>query len=154
MRSPDITYCFKSAVVTTLRFQLCSARYTALQMKNSRRRLQEVPLQQSNHHENMTIRTPQTINYCLESAVAYVQPVTKHHKRRTVLESNLQSPQKIRTIPLLQMYCREAMHRATAFGCQQKKWDTKEDKGKSMMRALYILQYAKRHISGRSNIEQ
>ena len=39
-------------------------------------------------------------------------------------------------------------------GCQQKKRDTKEDKGKSMMRALYVLWYAKKHSSGRSDVEQ
>ena len=33
-------------------------------------------------------------------------------------------------------------------------WDTKEDTGKSMKNALYVLQYAKRHLSGRSDIEQ
>ena len=37
---------------------------------------------------------------------------------------------------------------------QQKEMDTKEDKGKSMMRALYVLQYAKRHVSGLSDVEQ
>ena len=32
--------------------------------------VEEVPLQQSSHHENMTIRAPPTITYCLESAAA------------------------------------------------------------------------------------
>ena len=32
---PTINYCLESAAAITLRFQLCSARYTALQMKNS-----------------------------------------------------------------------------------------------------------------------
>ena len=45
--------------------------------------VKEVPLQQSSHHENTTICTPPTINYCLISAAAilrftfsYVQPIT------------------------------------------------------------------------------
>ena len=33
--------------------------------------VKEVPLQQSSHHENMTIRVPPTINYCLISAAAF-----------------------------------------------------------------------------------
>ena len=33
-------------------------------------------------------------------------------------------------------------------------WDTKEDTGKSMKNALYILRYAKRHLSGRSDVKQ
>ena len=34
------------------------------------------------------------------------------------------------------------------FAVGEKKWDTKEDKGKSMMHAFYMLWYAKRHLSG------
>ena len=30
-------------------------------------------------------------------------------------------------------------------------WDTKEDTGKSIKNALYVLRYAKRHLSGQSN---
>ena len=33
-------------------------------------------------------------------------------------------------------------------------WDTKEDTGKSMKNALYVLQYAKRHLLDRSDVEQ
>ena len=81
-RAPAIKYCFESAVVTMLRFQLCSACCTVLQTKNSRRRLQKVPLQQSSHHES-TIRAPPTTNYCLESAAAITlrfQLCSAHYK--------------------------------------------------------------------------
>ena len=37
MYAPAIKYFFKSAVAIMLRFQLCLARYTALQTKNNRR---------------------------------------------------------------------------------------------------------------------
>ena len=33
-------------------------------------------------------------------------------------------------------------------------WDTKEDTGKSMKNALYVLRYAKRHLLGQSDVEQ
>jgi len=33
-------------------------------------------------------------------------------------------------------------------------WNTKEDTGKSMKNALYALQYAKRHLSAQSDVEQ
>ena len=33
----------------------------------------------------------------------------------------------------------------TPFAVSEKKWDTNEDKGKSMMHALYVLRYAKRY---------
>ena len=48
--------------------------------------------------------------------------------------------------------------RATAklipFTVSKDEWDTEEDTGKSMQNALYVLQYAKRHLSGRNNVEQ
>ena len=33
-------------------------------------------------------------------------------------------------------------------------WDTKEDTGKSMKNALYVLRYVKRHLSDRSDVKQ
>ena len=48
--------------------------------------------------------------------------------------------------------------RATAksipFAVSKDEWDIKEDTGKSMKNALYVLWYAKRHLSGRSNAKQ
>ena len=42
----------------------------------------------------------------------------------------------------------------TLFAVSKDEWDTKENTGKSMKNALYIVWYAKRHLSGQSNIEQ
>ena len=48
------------------------------------------------------------------------------------------------------MFCkhREAIElpRIDTLGCQQKEIDTKEDEGKCKMCALYVLQYAERHL--------
>ena len=44
--------------------------------------------------------------------------------------------------------------KSTPFPVSKDELDTKEDTGKSMKNALYILRYAKRHLSGRSNVEQ
>ena len=41
-----------------------------------------------------------------------------------------------------------ATTKLTLFAVSKDEWDTKEDTGKSMENALYILQYAKRHMSG------
>ena len=46
-----------------------------------------------------------------------------------------------------------AIAKLTLFAVSKDEWDTKEDTGKSMRNALYVLQYAKRHLSGRSDIE-
>ena len=44
--------------------------------------------------------------------------------------------------------------KSTPFPVSKDEWDTKEDTGKSMKNALYILRYAKRHLSGRSDVKQ
>ena len=47
-----------------------------------------------------------------------------------------------------------ARTKSTPFPVSKDEWDTKEDTGKSMMNAFYVLRYAKRHQSGRSSVEQ
>ena len=47
-----------------------------------------------------------------------------------------------------------ATAKSTLFAVSKNERDTKEDTGKSMKNALYILWYAKRHLTGRSDIEQ
>ena len=47
-----------------------------------------------------------------------------------------------------------ATAKSTLFTVSKDEWDTKEDTGKSTKNALYVLRYAKRYLSGRSNIEQ
>ena len=47
-----------------------------------------------------------------------------------------------------------AIAKSTPFPVSKDEWDTKEDTGKSMKNALYILQYAKRHLLGQSDVEQ
>ena len=37
---------------------------------------------------------------------------------------------------------------STLFAVSKDEWDTKEDTGKSMKNTLYVLRYAKRHLSG------
>ena len=84
--------------------------------------VEEVPLQQSSHLGNMTIRMPLTINYCLESAVA----TTLRYQLCSACYTVSQMKNSVRIISAispvtmentddshLQMYCREAMHRAT-----------------------------------------
>ena len=41
-----------------------------------------------------------------------------------------------------------AITKLTLFAVRKDEWDTKENTGKSMKNALYILWYAKRHLSG------
>ena len=41
-----------------------------------------------------------------------------------------------------------AITKLTLFAVSKDEWDTKENTGKSMKNALYVLRYAKRHLSG------
>ena len=47
-----------------------------------------------------------------------------------------------------------AIAKSIYFAVSKDEWNTKEDTGKSMKNALYVLRYAKRHLSGQSNVEQ
>ena len=47
-----------------------------------------------------------------------------------------------------------AIAKSTLFVVSKDEWNTKEDSCKSIKNALYVLWYAKRHLSGQSNIEQ
>ena len=47
-----------------------------------------------------------------------------------------------------------ATTKLTLFSVSKDEWDTKEDTGKSMKNALYVQRYAKRHLLGRSDVEQ
>ena len=40
------------------------------------------------------------------------------------------------------------------FAVSKDEWYTKEDTGKSMKNALYVLRYAKRHLLGQSDVKQ
>ena len=47
-----------------------------------------------------------------------------------------------------------ATAKSTLFAVSKDEWDTKEDTGKSMKNALYVLRFDKRHLSGQSDIEK
>ena len=60
---------------------------------------------------------------------------------------------KIATMKNMDDFCYEgkpshATAKLTLFAVSKDGWDTKEDTGKSMKNTLYVLWYAKRHLSG------
>ena len=44
--------------------------------------------------------------------------------------------------------------KSTLFAVSKDEWDTKEDTGRSMKNVVYVLRFAKRHLLGRSDVEQ
>ena len=56
--------------------------------------------------------------------------------------------EKYGRFPLCEGKPSRAIAKLTLFTVSKDEWDTKEDTGKSMKNALYVLRYAKRHLSG------
>ena len=95
------------------------------------------------------------MKYPLHFVVSYVQLVTQHYESRTVQKA----PLKVATMKNTDDFCYKgnpshATTKSALFAVSKDEWDTKEDTGKSMKNALYVLQYAKRHLSGRSDVKQ
>ena len=64
--------------------------------------------------------------------------------------------QSIATVKNTDDFCYEnkpsrATTKSAIFAVSKDEWNTKEDTGKSKKNALYVLRYAKRHLSGRNN---
>ena len=158
MRPSYICYCLKSEVYITLGCQLCSTHYTAFQIKDCSKSISAI----SAYQKNKWSAHPTVINYRLKVkypllfVVGCVQPVTWQYESRTVMKST--SANKIATMKNTDdFHYKEKPSHATAkstlFAVSKDEWDTKEDTSKSMKNALYVLQYAKRHLSGHSNVE-
>ena len=97
------------------------------------------------------------INYCLKSEVS----ITFHcrlcstHYKAVRIKNCLKSTSAIKITNMKNMddFCfkgkpSRATAKSTPFAVSKDEWDTKEDTGKSMKNALYVLRYAKRHLSG------
>ena len=108
------------------------------------------------HTASEMVPRPSYINCCLKKlrfVVGYVQP------NRIKNCSKSTSAIKIATMKNTDNLQYEgkpsrATTKSTLFAVSKDEWDTKEDTGKSMKNALYVLWYAKRHLSGRSDVEQ
>ena len=106
---------------------------------------------------------PSHVNYRLKSEVSIMIHCQLFSTRYTAvrIKSCLKSTSAIKIATMTNMddfryewKPSRAITKSTLFAVSKDKWDTKEDTGKSMKNALYVLPYAKRHISGQSDIEQ
>ena len=106
--------------------------------------------------KEMVPRAPAT-NYRLKSEVSITFHCQLCSTRYTALQnkncSKSTSAIKVATMKNVDDFCYEgkpsrATTKSTPCAVSQDEWDTKEDTGKSMKNALYILRYAKRHMSG------
>ena len=127
------------------------------------RTVRKAPLQPCIPKERNGAARPSYINYHLKSEVSITLRCQLCSTRYTAvrIKNCLKSPSaiKIATMTNTDDFRYEgkpshAIAKSTLFTVSKDEWNTKEDTGKSMKNALYVLRYAKRHLSGRSNIEQ
>ena len=161
-----ISYCLKSEVSITLRCQLysfvvsyiCSTHYIAFQIKNCSKSTSANPC----IPKEMVPHTPAT-NYHLKTEVSIMLCcwlcIPCYTAVRIKNCSKSTSAIKIATMKNTDDFHYKvkpscATAKSTLFAVSKDEWDTKEDIGKSMKNALYVLQYVKKHLSGQSNIEQ
>ena len=106
---------------------------------------------------------PSYINYRLKSEVSIMLCCWLRSTRYTAvrIRNCLKSTSAIKIATMTNMddfhYEGKPSHaiaKSTLFAVRKDEWDTKENIGKSMKNALYVLQYAKRLLSGQSGVEQ
>ena len=104
----------------------------------------------------MALRVP-AINYCLKSEVSITLCCQLYSTHFTALQIKkcLKSTSAITVAPMkntdgfrYEAKPLRATDKSTPFTVSKDEWDTKGDTSKSMTNALYILWYAKRHVSG------
>ena len=109
------------------------------------------------------VQHPNFINYHLESEVSITLccRLCSTHYTAIRIKNCLKSTSAIKIATMQNTYDfhfegkpSHARAKSTPFPVSKDEWDTKEDTGKSMKNALYVLQYAKRHLSGQSDVEQ
>ena len=110
----------------------------------------------SMHTERNGAKRPNYINYRLKSEVSITLRCLCSTRYTAVRMKNClksTSPIKIATMKNMDDFQYEgkpscATSKSTLFAVSKDEWDTKEDTGKSMKNVLYVLRYAKRHLSG------
>ena len=124
------------------------------------RTVRKAPLQSTHTKRNRAAR-PNHINHCLKSEVSITLHCRLCSTRYTAvrIKNCLKNTSAIEIATMKNTdYFRfegkpsRARAKSTPFSVSKDEWDTKEDTGKPMKNALHVLRYAKRHLSGRSNI--
>ena len=163
-RIPHLKWCrapnrLKSEVSITLHCELCSTRYTAIRIKNFSGRTSTIYAYQNKE----MVPHPNFINYRLKSEVSITLRCRLCSTRYIAIQIK-NCLKSTFTIRIATMKNTDDFHfvgkpsrahaKSTPFPVSKDEWDTKEDIGKSMKNALYVLWYAKRHLLGQSDVER
>ena len=149
-----------------LRCQLCATHYAAFRIKNCSKSTSAIHAYQKKwcHAPQLYQLLSSYINYCLKSEVSITLccRLCSTHYTAVQIKNCLKSTSAIKiatmtntdNIRYVEGKPSCAIAKSTLFAFSKDKWDTKEDTGKSMKNTLYVLRYAKRHLSGRSDVGQ
>ena len=142
-----------------LRCQLCSTRYTAFRIKNCSKSTSTIHAYQKKE----IVPCAPIINIRLKSEVF----ITLHCRLCSTCYTAVRIKNCLKSTSAIKIATMKntddfrfkgkpsRVHaKSTPFPVSKDEWDTKEDTGKSIKNALYVLQYAKRHLSGLSDVEQ
>ena len=103
--------------------------------------------------ERMAPCTP-AINYCLKNEVSITLCCQLCSTHYTALQiKNCLKSTSANTVKNMGKAIMSTV-KSTLFAVSKDKWNTKEDTGKSIKNVLYVLWYAKRYLSGRSDVKQ
>ena len=138
-----------------LHCQLCYSCYTALQIKNCSK---STPAIHAYCIKRKKLAIPSYISYCLKS-IHYASLSAMFNPLHSNTNQGLFEKYLCNQSNHYEKYGYErkpscATAKSTLFTVSKDEWDTKEDTGKSMKNALYVLRYAKRHYWDRSNVKQ
>ena len=143
--------------------QLCSTRYAAFRIKNCSKSSSAIHAYRKKWCRAPQLVCPSYIIYRLKSEVSIALRCWLCSTRYTAVQIKncLKSTSAIKITTMKNMdnvhYEGEPSHaitKSTLFAVSKDEWETNKDTGKSMKNVLYVLWYAKRHLSGRSNVEQ
>ena len=127
------------------------------------RTVQKAPLQATHTERNGAAHPKYINNYRLKSEVSITLRywLCSTHYAAVQIQNCLKSTSAIKTATMTNTdnFCYEgkpscAIAKSTLFAVSKDERDTKKGTGKSMKIALYVLRYAKRHLSGQSDVEQ
>ena len=157
--TPCPNYRLKSEVSIMLRCQLCS---TTQHFES--RTVRKAPLQSTHIERKGAVRPGMYHYYHLKSEVSITLRCRLCSTRYTTvrIKNYLKSTSAIKIATMtntdnfryVEGKPSRAIAKLTLFTVSKDEWDTKEDTGKSMKNALYVLRYAKRHLSGQSDVKQ
>jgi len=154
---PRTSIISESEVSITVLCLLCSPCYTAVQINNCLKSTSAIKV--ATIKNTMVLRTPVIVwNWSIHCpSLSAVFDSLQSSKNQELFEKHLCNNsshyEKYGRFLVTQRKPSRATTELTLFTVSKDEWNTKEDTGKSLKNALHVLRYAKRHLSGWSDVK-